>query len=87
VERAQATGLKVAHTHLRYLNPLPREMGDILRRYERILVPELNTGQLLLLLRGRFGMDNIVGLHKVNGRPFTISEIARKIHEMVQAKV
>jgi hypothetical protein len=44
-------------------------------------------GQLLLLLRGRFGMDNIVGLPKVNGRPFTISEIARKIHEMAQAKV
>ncbi len=87
VERAQATGLKVAHTHLRYLNPLPREMGDILKRYERILVPELNMGQLLLLLRGRFGMDNIVGLPKVNGRPFTISEIARKIHEIAQAKV
>jgi 2-oxoglutarate ferredoxin oxidoreductase subunit alpha len=88
VERAQATGLKVAHTHLRYLNPLPREMGDMLKRYERILVPELNMGQLLLLLRGRFGMSSIVGLHKVNGRPFTISEIARKIHEMMaQAKV
>jgi 2-oxoglutarate ferredoxin oxidoreductase subunit alpha len=87
VERAQATGLKVAHTHLRYLNPLPREMGDILKRYERVLVPELNMGQLLLLLRGRFGMSHIVGLPKVNGRPFTISEIGRKVAEMVQMKV
>ncbi len=84
VERAQSTGLKVAHTHLRYLNPLPREMGAILQRYERILVPELNMGQLTLLLRGKFGRDSITALPKVNGRPFTISEIARKIHEMMR---
>jgi len=52
VERAQRKGRKVAHAHLRYLSPMPKNTGDVLRRYKKVLVPELNAGQLLLLLRG-----------------------------------
>jgi 2-oxoglutarate ferredoxin oxidoreductase subunit alpha len=83
VERAQSAGLRVAHTHLRYLNPLPRDLGNILDRYQTILIPELNLGQLAHYLRGTYGMDNIVPFSKVKGRPFTISEIYRAIYDTV----
>jgi 2-oxoglutarate ferredoxin oxidoreductase subunit alpha len=83
VERAQDAGLKVAHTHLRHLNPLPRDLENILDRYQTILVPELNLGQLAHYLRGTFGMNNIVSFPKVKGRPFTINEIHRRIHDEV----
>ncbi|MBL8162894.1 MAG: 2-oxoacid:acceptor oxidoreductase subunit alpha [Anaerolineae bacterium] len=85
VERAQSAGLKVAHTHLRHLNPLPRDLESILDRYQTILVPELNMGQLALYLRGTFGLSNIVSFPKVKGRPFTIQEIYRKIYDTVKA--
>lgn len=82
VQRAQRKGLKVAQAHLRYLNPMPRNISEVLARYKRILVPELNAGQLLLLLRARF-LVNAVGLNKVQGRPFLVSEIEQKITEML----
>lgn len=82
VQRCRASGLSVAHAHLRYLNPLPRNLPDILDRYEKILVPELNMGQLLWLLRARFLRDAI-GLNKVKGKPFTVSEIVQKIREVI----
>jgi 2-oxoglutarate ferredoxin oxidoreductase subunit alpha len=82
VRHAQSTGLSVAHAHLRYLNPLPRNTGDVLKRYRRILVPELNGGQLRMLLRAEFLID-AVGLNKVQGKPFLVSEIAAKIAELV----
>lgn len=85
VERAQSAGVKVAHTHLRYLNPLPRDLGDILDRYQNILVPEMNLGQLAHYLRGTYGADNILSFPKVKGRPFTITEIYHKIHDVVTA--
>src|SRR5437764_10036299 len=69
VERAQRKGRKVAQAHLRYLNPMPKNTGDVLRRFKRVLVPELNSGQLSLLLRAAFLVD-AVGLNKVQGRPF-----------------
>jgi len=81
--KAQAAGLDVAHTQLRYLNPFPANLRDVLQRYERVLVPEMNSGQLALLLRGRLGLDNIVSLPKVRGRPFTVSELMRNIHELL----
>ncbi|MCO6453635.1 MAG: 2-oxoacid:acceptor oxidoreductase subunit alpha [Caldilineales bacterium] len=81
VTQAQAKGYAVAHAHIRYLNPFPRNLGYILQRYERILVPELNMGQLSLLLRGHF-MRDVITLNKVQGRPFKISEISRKIEEL-----
>jgi len=65
------------------MNPFPRNLGDILRRFKRVLVPELNLGQLRLLLRGQFLID-AVGLNKVQGRPFLVAEITQKIDELLQ---
>ncbi|MBY0523195.1 MAG: 2-oxoacid:acceptor oxidoreductase subunit alpha [Gemmataceae bacterium] len=83
VKNAQKKGHKVAQAHLRYLNPMPKNTGDVLKRYKKVLVPELNTGQLRLLLRGIFLVD-AVGLNKVQGRPFLVSEIEAKIEEMLK---
>jgi 2-oxoglutarate ferredoxin oxidoreductase subunit alpha len=82
VQRAQRKGYKVAQAHLRYLNPMPRNLGEVLKRYKKVLVPELNAGQLRLLLRAEFLVDAI-GLNKVQGRPFLVSEIEDKIAELL----
>jgi 2-oxoglutarate/2-oxoacid ferredoxin oxidoreductase subunit alpha len=74
VERLQGRGLAVGHAHLRHLNPLPANTGDILRSYRRVLVPEINLGQLVMLLRARFLID-AVGYNRVRGKPFRIAEI------------
>ena len=79
--RARIEGHKVATAHLRYLNPMPRNLGDVLRAYNKVLIPELNTGQLLKIIRAEFLLD-AVGLNKVAGEPFKVSEIADKIMEM-----
>ena len=68
-------GIMPAHVHLRHLHPLPRNLGEILKRYETILVPELNLGQLAFLLRARY-LVNARTLSKVQGKPFKSSEIA-----------
>ncbi len=78
VRLAQRQGLRVAHAHLRHLHPLPANTAALLRRYRRVLVPELNSGQLLLLLRGRFLVDAL-GLNKVQGRPFLVRDIEAAI--------
>lgn len=75
VAEAQARGRSVAHVHLRYLNPLPKNLGEILRRFERVLVPELNLGQLRLLLRAKYLVD-VQGYNKVKGQPFLVTELA-----------
>jgi len=82
VERARETGQDVAHAHLRWLNPLPANLGDILRNFRRVLVCELNMGQLLLLLRAHY-LVSAIGLHKVQGRPFMVSDITDKIDELL----
>jgi 2-oxoglutarate/2-oxoacid ferredoxin oxidoreductase subunit alpha len=82
VEVLQKRGESVSAIHLRYLNPFPRNLGDILSRFEKVLIPELNLGQLQLLLRARYLVD-AVGLHKVKGRPFKISELMEKIEEVL----
>jgi len=71
-------GESVAHAHLRYLNPLPANLGEILSRYERVLVPELNCGQLCRLARAEFLID-AVGLNKATGRPFAVHEVVEAI--------
>ncbi|RME75842.1 MAG: 2-oxoacid:acceptor oxidoreductase subunit alpha [Chloroflexi bacterium] len=76
-------GYEVSHAHLRYLNPFPRNLGDILSRFERILVPEMNLGQLVILLRGKFGTHNFIPYSKVQGRPFTIKEVKAKIQSLL----
>jgi 2-oxoglutarate ferredoxin oxidoreductase subunit alpha len=74
VERLHAEGQSVAHAHIRHLNPLPRNTGDVLASYRRVLIPEVNLGQLRMLIRARYLID-AVGLNKVRGKPFRISEI------------
>jgi 2-oxoglutarate ferredoxin oxidoreductase subunit alpha len=74
VERLQAAGRSVAHAHLRHVNPLPRNTEEVLRSYRKVLLPEINLGQLRLLLRGRFLID-VAGFNLVRGKPFRISDI------------
>ena len=74
VERLQATGASIAHAHLRYLNPLPANTGDVVRAYKRVLIPEVNLGQLSLLIRARYLVDAI-GYNRVRGKPFRIAEL------------
>jgi 2-oxoglutarate ferredoxin oxidoreductase subunit alpha len=83
VSYAQTEGKAVSHAHIRYLNPFPRNLGDVLGRFRKVLVPELNLGQLALLLNGRFPV-RVVQLNKVQGRPFKISELQQKIDELVR---
>jgi 2-oxoglutarate/2-oxoacid ferredoxin oxidoreductase subunit alpha len=82
VRRVRGNGGKVAHAHLSYLNPFPRNTGDVLRRYERILVPEMNLGQLLKLVRAEFLVD-AVGYNRVRGLPFRSSELAEAMEGML----
>jgi 2-oxoglutarate ferredoxin oxidoreductase subunit alpha len=86
VTRSQAAGLSVSCAHLRHLNPMPANLGDVISRFDRVLIPELNLGQLRMLIRSRF-MVEAEGLNKVSGRPFLIQEVEDKIAEMVESKV
>jgi 2-oxoglutarate ferredoxin oxidoreductase subunit alpha len=83
VERAQRKGQKVSLAHFRYLNPFPRNTREVLMGFKKVLVPELNAGQLRLLLRAEFLVDAI-GLNKIQGKPFLVSEIEAKIEEMLR---
>ncbi|MCI0566702.1 MAG: 2-oxoacid:acceptor oxidoreductase subunit alpha [Acidobacteria bacterium] len=82
VEKLQRAGASVSSAHLRYLNPFPRNLGEVLRRFERVLIPELNLGQLRLMIRARYLVDAI-GLNKIQGKPFKVSEIVGKIEELL----
>lgn len=86
VHAAQRAGKSVAHCHLRWLNPFPKNLGSILKSYDRVLIPELNSGQLIKLIRSEFLVD-AVGLNKVQGKPFSVGEILHKIDEMLQQPV
>src|SRR5271156_467776 len=78
----RAAGKKIGHVHLRYLNPLPNNLGEVIGRYHRVLVPEMNMGQLLWVLRAKYLVDAI-GYNKIQGRPFKQSEIEAKIEEVL----
>ena len=82
VRKVRADGGRVAHAHLRYLNPFPRNTGDVLRSYERVLVPEMNLGQLLKLLRAEFLVD-AVGYNRVRGVPFRSSELQEAMEALL----
>ncbi|MFQ5701098.1 MAG: 2-oxoacid:acceptor oxidoreductase subunit alpha [Acidobacteriota bacterium] len=84
IRRKRNEGKKVSWVHLRYINPFPNDLGDILKRFDRVLVPEMNTGQLALLLRARYLVD-VTTYSKVQGRPFKSSEIAERIDELLEA--
>jgi 2-oxoglutarate/2-oxoacid ferredoxin oxidoreductase subunit alpha len=83
VHDVAARGGSVAHAHLRYLNPFPLNLPELLKRYEKVLIPELNLGQLRLLIRGMFLID-AQGLNKVQGKTFTVAEVVSKIESMVK---
>ncbi|HEY6129021.1 MAG TPA: 2-oxoacid:acceptor oxidoreductase subunit alpha [Candidatus Acidoferrum sp.] len=82
VKSQRELGHRIGHVHLRHLNPLPTNLGEVLKRYKTVLVPELNMGQLLWLLRAKYLVDAI-GLNKIQGRPFKQSELEQKIAELV----
>ena len=78
----RAKGHRIGHVHLRYLNPLPKNLGDLLKRYKKVLVPEMNMGQLVMLLRAKFLVD-AQSYGKIQGKPFKQSEIEAKIEELL----
>jgi 2-oxoglutarate/2-oxoacid ferredoxin oxidoreductase subunit alpha len=82
VRRARNAGHTVAQAHLRHLNPFPPNLGDVLRRYDKVLVPEINLGQLALLLRGRFLID-VISYNRVRGLPFRAAELAGVIEDVI----
>jgi 2-oxoglutarate ferredoxin oxidoreductase subunit alpha len=76
-------GRRVGHVHLRHLNPLPQNLGEVLARYKKVVVPEMNMGQLVWLLRAKYLVD-AQGFNKIQGKPFKQSEIEAKIEEVLQ---
>ena len=84
VENCITDGKSVAHAHLRYMNPFPKNLGDILKNYEKVLVPELNTGQLRLLVRAKFLVD-AQGYNKIQGKPFLVHELVRQIDALLES--
>ncbi len=86
VDNARAKGYSVSCTHMRYLNPFPGNTAEVLGRFKQVLVPELNLGQLRMLLRAKYLVD-IEGLNKVQGQPFKTIEVETKIYEMLEQTV
>lgn len=84
VQKSQQAGLSVAHVHLRHLNPFPSNLGEILGRFKSVLIPELNCGQLRMLIRAQFLVDAI-GFNKVQGKPFSVVELVEKIQSVATA--
>ena len=83
VEMLIQEGDNVSHLHLRYLNPLPKDLGEIIVKFQKVLIPELNMGQLSTIIRSKFLIDAI-GLNKVAGKPFTKTEIYKKIKQIIK---
>jgi 2-oxoglutarate ferredoxin oxidoreductase subunit alpha len=77
----RSRGVDVAHAHLRHLNPFPANLGEVLHRYDKVLVPEMNLGQLALLVRAKYLVDAI-GYNQVRGLPFTAEELAAVLQEV-----
>ncbi|CAN5760969.1 2-oxoacid:acceptor oxidoreductase subunit alpha [soil metagenome] len=85
VERLQAAGHSVSHAHLRHLNPFPQNTGDVLASFKTVLIPEVNLGQLLMLIRARY-LIPAIGLDKVRGKPFRIAEIEETALRLLEAR-
>jgi len=85
---ARRSGLKVSHLHIRYMNPMPRNLGDLLHGFKKVSVPEMNNGMLVKVLRAEYLVD-AQGFNKISGQPFKIAEIEAEIHRMlgIQAPV
>jgi 2-oxoglutarate ferredoxin oxidoreductase subunit alpha len=82
VRRARRAGHDVAQAHLRHMNPFPANLGEVLRRYDKVLVPEINLGQLALLLRGKYLVD-VISYNRVRGLPFRAAELAEAIEDVL----
>ena len=80
VRRTRKEGVSVSHAHLRHLNPMPRNTGELRKRFKRVIVPEMNNGMLVKILRGEYLVD-AKGINKISGQPFKVAEIAAAIHE------
>jgi len=83
VKRCRQEKMDVSHIHIRYLNPLPRNLGELLAGYDKVLVPEMNTGQLVNILRSRFLID-AQPLNKISGQPFKIREVTEAIESLME---
>ncbi len=84
VQRARAGGHKVAQLHLRHLNPFPSNLGEILERHDKVLIPEINLGQLATLIKTTF-LKPVIQLNRVQGLPFRTGDILKKILEITEA--
>jgi 2-oxoglutarate ferredoxin oxidoreductase subunit alpha len=84
VRRSRARGLEVSHAHLRYMNPFPKNLQQLLSRFDRVLVPELNMGQLVKMLRSEF-LIPAQSFAKIEGQPFTIDELEERIRQVLEA--
>jgi 2-oxoglutarate ferredoxin oxidoreductase subunit alpha len=82
VRRIRARGLEVAQAHLRHLNPFPADLGDVLRRYDKVVVPEMNLGQLAMLVRAKYLVDAF-GYNQVRGLPFRAEELAGVLEHFI----
>jgi 2-oxoglutarate/2-oxoacid ferredoxin oxidoreductase subunit alpha len=82
VHQCQEQGIAVAHAHLRYLNPFPVNLGSLLQNYRQVLIPELNLGQLRMLIQAKY-LRQTVGLNKVQGKPFAVEEIVARIGDLI----
>ncbi len=82
VRRVRLAGAKVAQAHLRHLSPFPANLGELLGRYDQVLVPEINLGQLALLLRGRY-LTDVISYNRVRGLPFRAAELANVIQDVI----
>jgi 2-oxoglutarate/2-oxoacid ferredoxin oxidoreductase subunit alpha len=82
VRRVRLAGGSVAQAHLRHLSPFPANLGDVLKRYDKVLVPEINTGQLALVLRGRF-LTDVNSYNRVRGLPFRAAELCGVIQDVI----
>lgn len=82
VKKAIEEGHDVSHAHVKYLNPLPKNLGDLLKGFDKVLIPEINNGQLIKIIRDKFLID-AKGLNKIQGMPFTTGEITNKIIEIL----
>ena len=77
-------GLEVSHAHLRYIEPFPKNLGEIIKKFDKVLIPEMNNGQLVKIIRDKFLVD-AKGLNKIKGIPFSIPEIVLAIKELAHA--
>ncbi len=82
VRESISNGLDVAHVHLKYINPFPKNLGELLKGYDKVLIPEMNSGQLLQLIRAKY-LVPAIGFSKIQGLPFTTAELKEKINELL----